>query len=113
MTRKEDIEKARFWQNAIRQAARSGMSIREFCRQQGLTVSQFYYWQHRLRRGQPWPSTGRRNSQMSAASFALVSTDGQGTEVGIELLLSDGRRLRIHKGVDEETLRQVLAAMEG
>ena len=46
------------------------------------------------------------------ASFALVS-DEQGTgNAGIELVLGKGRRLRIGKGVDEETLRAVLAAME-
>jgi hypothetical protein len=32
--------------------------------------------------------------------------------VGIELLLGDGRKLRIRQGVDEETLRSVLAALE-
>ena len=33
-------------------------------------------------------------------------------EAGIELVLGDGRRLRISRGVDEPTLRAVLAAME-
>jgi hypothetical protein len=33
-------------------------------------------------------------------------------DVGIELVLSDGRRLRIRQGVEEETLRAVLAALE-
>ena len=32
---------------------------------------------------------------------------------GIELVLGNGRRLRIGKGVDEDTLRTVLAVMEG
>jgi hypothetical protein len=32
--------------------------------------------------------------------------------VGIELVLGDGRKLRIRQGVDEETLRSVLAALE-
>ena len=31
---------------------------------------------------------------------------------GLELVLQDGRRLRINQGVQEETLRAVLAAME-
>jgi hypothetical protein len=31
---------------------------------------------------------------------------------GIELVLGDGRKLRIRQGVDEETLRSVLAALE-
>ena len=31
-----DVEKELFWQKTIREAARSRMSIREFCRQQQL-----------------------------------------------------------------------------
>jgi hypothetical protein len=46
------------------------------------------------------------------ASFALVSDEPGATDVGIELVLGDGRRLRIRQGVDEETLRAVLAALE-
>ena len=65
--RKADVEKARYGQRTIREAARSGLPIREFRRQRKLHESQFYGWQ---------------------------------------------RRLRIGGGVDEETLRAVLAAVE-
>lgn len=42
MSRHEkDVEKARYWQRMIREAARSGMSIREFCRPRRLKESQF------------------------------------------------------------------------
>ena len=37
-------EKARYWQKTNREAVRSGMSIREFCRQRRLKESQFYAW---------------------------------------------------------------------
>jgi len=47
-----------------------------------------------------------------AASFALVSEGARAMDAGIELVLSGGRRLRITKGVDEETLRTVLTALE-
>lgn len=47
--------------------------------------------------------------ERQAASFALVSDEPGATDAGIELVLGDGRRLRIRKGVDEETLRAVLA----
>jgi hypothetical protein len=50
--------------------------------------------------------------QDRAASFALVSEDGMDMPAGLELVLRDGRRLRISQGVQEETLRAVLAAME-
>jgi hypothetical protein len=33
-------------------------------------------------------------------------------DAGIELVLAGGRRLRIARGVDEQTLRAVLAAMD-
>ena len=43
--KKQDMEKARFWRSTIREAARSGVSVREFCRERKLRESQFYWWQ--------------------------------------------------------------------
>ncbi len=37
--RNHDVEKQRYWQRTIGEAARSGMSIREFCRQRRLKES--------------------------------------------------------------------------
>ena len=45
------------------------------------------------------------------STFALVSDEPGELGAGIELVLSDGRRVRISRGVDEETLRTVLAAV--
>jgi hypothetical protein len=42
--RNHDVEKQRYWQKTIGDAARSGMSIREFCRQRRVKESQFYWW---------------------------------------------------------------------
>jgi len=108
---KGDREKARYWQKIIREAARSGMSIREFCRQHRLKESQFYWWQHKLKANRQ-ERRHRPGGNRAKASFALVSAEPQAVDAGIELVLGDGRRLRIHKGVDEETLRAVLAAVE-
>jgi transposase len=96
----------------IREAAGSGLSIRAFCRQRRLKESRFYWWQRRLRgqqdkrrpqRGGPVPDT--------PATFALVSDQPGALESGIELVLADGRRVRIGQGVDAETLRTVLAVL--
>ena len=107
-----DAEKARYWQMIIREAVRSGMSIREFCRQRRLKESQFYWWQHKLKVGRQTLSIQGPGGNREPASFALVSNEPEATDAGIELVLGDGRRLRIRKGVDEETLRAVLAAVE-
>ena len=110
MSQKPDAEKAQRWQRTIREAARSSVPIREFCRQRRLKVSQFYWWRHRLNESRP-PWT-RRKPAHRPTSFALVSQESGTMEAGLELVLGDGRRLRIARGVDEATLRAVLAAME-
>ena len=109
---KGDVGKARYWQRTISEAARSGMSIRAFCRQRRLRESQFYWWQRKLRAGREAGRTPRPSEDARPASFALVSEESGATEVGIELVLADGRKLRIRRGADEETLRAVLATLE-
>ena len=109
---KGDAEKARYWRRTISEAARSGISIRQFCRQRRLKESQFYWWQHKLRAGWRAGTTTRTSANGRGASFALVSAEAEARGAGIELVLGDGRKLRIHQGVDEETLRSVLAALE-
>ena len=108
---KGDAKKATYWQQTLGEAARSGLSVREFCRRRRLKESQFYWWQRRLRMARPEGVIAKPGAREGAASFALVGEDGA-TGAGIELVLDGGRRVRITKGVDEETLRTVLAALE-
>jgi hypothetical protein len=119
--KRRDVEKERYWRKVIREAARSGVSIRQFCRERRLKESQFYWWQSRLRAGKERQqarafgsgSTSKATKDGSQATFALVSEDGgELGSAGIELVLRDGRRLRIGKGVDEETLRTVVGVLE-
>jgi hypothetical protein len=109
--KKADVEKQRYWQRTIGEGARSGMSIREFCRQRRLKEAQFYWWQRKLKAGREERKTVRPIGR-GAASFALVSDETGNIPAGLELVLRDGRRLRISPGVEEETLRAVLAAVE-
>jgi len=109
---KADAKKARHWQEVLGEAARSGISIREFCRRRRLKESQFYWWQRRLRLSRREAATSRPGVNGQRASFALVSEEAGATDAGVELVLNGGQRLRITKGVDEETLRTVLAALE-
>ncbi len=107
---KADVRKARYWQKMIHEAARSGLSIREFCRRHKLHESQFYWWQRNLAAKRA--ALPKQKPDAAPASFALVSDQADAAETGIELVLGDNRRLRIRKGVDEQTLRAVLAALE-
>jgi hypothetical protein len=100
----------------IGEAARSGQLIREFCRRRRLKESQFYWWQRNLRerrrKGKLSSRSKGEGTFDSEATFALVSDESGFIDAGIELVLGNGCRLRIGKGVDEATLRTVLAAVE-
>jgi len=110
---KADAKKARHWQELLSEAARSGISIREFCRRKRLKESQFYWWQRRLRLSQREGGASRPpGGNGQRASFALVSEEAGAMDAGVELVLNGGQRLRITKGIDEATLRTVLAALE-
>ena len=73
-----------------------------FCKEQGLTEQAFYFWRKRLRDQQP-------------IRFALLETEAvrqqAAGEVGLELILVTGERLRIGAGVETGTLRRVLEAL--
>jgi len=107
---KSDVRKARYWNKMIHEAARSGISTREFCRRRKLRESQFYWWRRNLAATRS--TSAKQKVAAAPASFALVSDGSEAAEAGIELVLGEGRRLRIRKGVDEQTLRAVLAALE-
>jgi transposase-like protein len=110
--KKHDAEKARSWERTIRAAACSGVSIQEFCRQRKLKTSQFYWWRRRLEETRKRRTLRPQSASGERTSFALVSDHQRTADAGIELVLGDGRRLRISKGVDEATLRAVLAVVE-
>ena len=97
----QDLEKTQSWRKAIREASRSGLSVREFCRRRRLKERQFYVWQRRLKK-----------NRTDQATFALVSEEPGAVAAGLELVLKSGTRIRIGRGVDAATLRTVLATVD-
>ena len=91
--------KADEWAERIAAQQRSGISVKQFCREQGLTEYSFYAWRKRLQETGP-------------VRFALVERGARRqertVETVLELVLASGERLRIGPGVDITTLRTVL-----
>src|ERR1041385_8032184 len=83
-------QKANEWVERIAAQQRSGVSVKQFCREQGLTECSFYAWRKRLQERGP-------------VRFALVERKSQRQEyvadAMLELVLATGERLRIGKGV--------------
>lgn len=99
-TPKASPTKQEVWRELIQQQDKSGLSVRIFCQQHGVSDQLFYWWRKRLGKREP-------------VRFALVDAEApkQQSQTGLELWLSDGERLQITTGVDAATLRTVLAVL--
>jgi transposase-like protein len=88
------------WRERIAEHARSGLSIKQFCKERGIAEHAFYAWRKRLRETEP-------------VRFALVDRSGaaRAPQWNLELALVSGDCLRIGPGVDAATLRTVLEAL--
>ena len=96
------IPKADEWAERIAAQQRGGISVRQFCKEQGLTEYSFYAWRKRLQKKEP-------------VRFAVVDRRVTGqepaTQAVLELVLATGERLRIGAGVDAAILRTVLEVL--
>jgi hypothetical protein len=90
------------WRERLAEHERSGLTVKRFCEERGITQYSFYAWRKRLREQGP-------------VRFALVERGRVRQEPapapGLELILASGARLRISAGVDGATLRTVLEAL--
>jgi transposase-like protein len=96
---KPAIAKADEWAERVAAQQRSGMSVKQFCKEHGLTECSFYAWRKRLQKTEP-------------VRFALVDRGAARQEAAVELVLATGERLRISAGVDGGTLRTVMDALQ-
>jgi transposase-like protein len=91
--------KAEQWQECITEQQRSGLTVKQFCTERGLSSWSFYKWRKQL-------------SESGPVRFALVERrnrhEASSSDTDLELLFATGERLRIRRGVDGATLRTVV-----
>ena len=103
--RARDERKERQWRRWIGEWQASGLSVRAFCQRRGLTVASFYSWRRVLQ---------RRAAEKDAFVPVQVVADAVPTQTSaLEVILTDGRAVRVAPGFDAATLRQLLSVLEG
>ena len=103
--RARDERKERQWQRRIDQWRVSGLSVRAFCAQHGLAQASFYAWRRVLK---------RRAAEQPAFVPVQVVADATSDQAGaLEVVLLNGRTVRVAPGFDAATLRRLLAVLEG
>lgn len=124
-----DLALERAWRKRMRNYERSGLTIRQFCEQEGIVAHQFSWWRSELkRRGAQSASTDRRASKRKSTQRTdsdnkpLAKTSGRflpveiqpspRLEASIEIILDQPPRLRVSSGFDAELLREVVRVLE-
>ena len=101
-------DQQQFWQMAIETWQASGLSIRNFCKQEGLSEPSFYTWRRRLTKSDEPEQDKQKDADSS--DFIKVSMPSEKL-YGLELVLASGNTLRISSAADSKTLSDVLSAL--
>ena len=103
--KRRDSKKEAFWRRTLDQHRDSGLSVRAWCRKQGLKEAAFYWWRRQL---------ARRKAGNGESVFVpvQVSEDGpRDADPQIEIVLTDGRCVRVTGSVNRQMLTDVLEVL--
>ena len=101
--KRRDLQKEQEWRRRLRDWQRSGLSAAAFCRRYGLAEKYLYRWRRIL---------AKRAAEQATFVPVRLLTENIAQDGALELVLAGGRRLRVAKGFDAATLRQLLVVLE-
>ena len=101
--RSRDESKAQQWRRWIARWQSSGLSVAAFCARHGLAAPSFYAWRRTLQRRAAPPA--------AFVPVRLVPDEAPVPARPLEVVLPDGRLVRVPAGFDAATLRQLLAVL--
>jgi transposase-like protein len=97
---RRDPERERFWREAVAGHRKSGLSVRAFCRQRGLSEPNFYAWRRQLE---------ERDGVQRPAKFVPVEVV---SEAMIEVVLRNGVVVRLPASSEPNTVARLVSALE-
>jgi hypothetical protein len=115
MTRKKHAEKEFYWREIVNRQAVSGLSIRRFCANEGISQPSFYAWRKKFREREKdgtraGNSGGRVDEPSSGGEFIpLKLLDSGGA---LEVIHPLGYQVRVSGEVNLRTLQQVLDVLD-
>src|SRR3954462_10103276 len=116
--KRRDPARERFWRRTIRQQEKSGLTVPDFCRREGLKDWTFRWWRQELARRDQQPASVPQQEQEqdgppSEASPAflpvrIAAPDPLASQPPpIEIVWPTGPTLRVPAGFDRRTLDEI------
>ena len=114
-------EKEAFWRLALEEHRGSGLTVRAFCRREGISEPSFYAWRRRIAKGDA--NSGRGALQPGLIPVKIVDPVGDDSPRGdepsarrLEVVTPSGFTLRFHHDIEPrqlDTLLHVISRCEG
>jgi len=109
------LNKSKFLELHRRQQE-SGLTVKEFCSNEGIAPATFYYWKKKLVKNKSnkqnfIPLVVKNNQPLSDQNCAALSQTGQ-TDTLLELVYPNGTRLRIKQDLDLTQLRSLICLFD-
>ena len=115
-SKSRDPAKEAAWRRRLARHADSNQSVRAWCRQHGVKETAFHWWRRELaRRDAEQAPSVRGEADARGPSFVPVHVADDPLRDGdpqIEIVLTDGRRVRVTGTVNREMLTEVLDVLE-
>jgi len=92
------------WRKLVSEQEGSGESVAAFCRERKLCAPHFFAWKKRLREA--------AGAKFVAVKLAVAGTTRVAGDARVEILLKNGRSLRVGPGFDAELVRALVAVVE-
>jgi transposase-like protein len=113
---RRDGGKERFWRRLLRQWRRSGLTVRAFCAEHKVSEPSFYSWRRSIaerdqRATVSAPTVGDDNAH-DQPLFVPLRVMPTAAGMAFEVVLGQGRVVRVPARFDPAALRQLLAILE-
>ena len=73
-----DLSLERVWRDRIERHQRSGVTVQEFCKAEGIVPHQFFWWRRELKRRVAGSDRSQKKSPRLKKSIRKAVTDGSG-----------------------------------
>lgn len=114
--RKNSDEQHQFWQMVFETFSNSGLSVRQFCKKEGLNESGFYYWKQKLRASSYKSRSSDdelpvESERKNSPDFIRVSLPQSTGNDDVELALASGSILKFGCHIDKYALGRIVSVL--
>jgi transposase len=104
------------WKRRVQRWKDSGLTAKEFAAETGINAGTLQFWRYKLKDGDRPPIRGMPGSRSAAILSSLVEVRAPAVapvvDQRFEIELANGRRVRVGRDFDAESLRALITAVE-